>query len=355
MNGAPVARRVPSACVLLSLLALVAALPARAQAQVWDLAADWSDSANPNGPWSYMAGPSPVPTSQAAWGACWNFFTPDQSAWAASDCGSGHIPAWLRLDANPNFWIDAGTGEVVVHTWDSANGPVGWNPVAVKWTSPVAGPVDVSGKVWLARHIGRNVVANVLVNGAAIDTVSLVSGGSWTRATPYAFSHAVTVSPGDTVAIEMVTTTAYGDFVGAKLTIVSAGTPLVADTTCVSLAAGGAQTFSLDAGLPFAGSPYLLAGSQSGTSPGFAASGFVVPLNPDSWFFWTIANPNTPPFVASAALLDPAGRATAQILIPSGAPPSLAGTTGHHAFAVLGSTAGTLAFVSNAVPLTLVP
>jgi len=135
--------------------------------------------------------------------------------------------------------------------------------------------------------------------------------------------------------------------------------PLYAQTHTISLASGGSQSFELDAGPNHAGQPYLLAGSLSGTEPGFDVDGQHLPLNPDAWFLHTLGSPNTPPLNASFGSLDASGRAHASIDVPAGTSPTLAGLELHHAFVSLDLStvpgAAVVSLASNAVPLELVP
>ena len=129
--------------------------------------------------------------------------------------------------------------------------------------------------------------------------------------------------------------------------------PLSADVHELSLFQGGTQTFALDAGATFAGQPYLLLGSFSGTQPGFPIDSVLIPLNFDPYFDFTLTSPNVPPLSNSLGVLDGAGQASAALTLPAGTVPSLAGATAHHAFIVLASLQ--VAFASNAVPVTFLP
>ncbi len=133
------------------------------------------------------------------------------------------------------------------------------------------------------------------------------------------------------------------------------GPSLLADATSVSLSQGGMQGFQLGACLEHAGDLYFLAGSATGTSPGFVFSGVSVPLNPDVYFLYTLNHPGIPPLASSFGVLDAWGKGSASFAIPAGTQPSLAGLTLHHAYAVLDPTTLQLDAVSPAVPVALVP
>ena len=129
---------------------------------------------------------------------------------------------------------------------------------------------------------------------------------------------------------------------------------LSVDVDQISLGAGGAQVMTLNATAAYGGDFYLVAGTSSGTSPGTPFGAFLIPLNYDFYTGITIAHPNQLPLVSTFGALDGAGLGTAQFSAPAGLlSPSLAGTTLHHAYVTLG--VGTINFVSNPMPLKLIP
>ena len=132
--------------------------------------------------------------------------------------------------------------------------------------------------------------------------------------------------------------------------------PLQIDTPIVHLSSGSTQTFFLDAGHSNAGKFYWLLGSASGSQPGIPfAGGSVLPLNPDAYLNYTLANPNSPPLANSLGLLDASGLGTATFLVPPGTSLAFSGLPVFHAFIVLQPGSGTLQFVSNAQPSILEP
>ena len=144
--------------------------------------------------------------------------------------------------------------------------------------------------------------------------------------------------------------------VGHVGTVTVVSDPLTADTTSVSLSAGGTQNLSLDAGPAFASKLYLVAGSATGTSPGLLIDGVSVPLNADFYLTTTVKSANKGPFVGTLGFLSGTGTTASAIALPAGLDPSLAGLTLNHAGIVLDVPgAGVVTFASNAVPLTLTP
>ena len=128
---------------------------------------------------------------------------------------------------------------------------------------------------------------------------------------------------------------------------------LSADTATVSASTGGSQTFSLHAGSAHAGEAYFLAGSLSGSTPGFLFGGVTVPLNLDSYTLTTVISPNQPPLANSFGILDAAGQATASFTLGLGHA-SLVGLNLQHAFVTLDPVSSGPSNVSNAIPLTIV-
>lgn len=121
----------------------------------------------------------------------------------------------------------------------------------------------------------------------------------------------------------------------------------------VSLQTGGTQRLTLLAGNDYAGFDYRVVGSFSGTLPGFSVKGVHVPLNPDFYTSYSLANPNTPPLSGFAGTLNANGMGTAIVELAPEQALSLAGVVIHHAYAVFHPTSGRLETVSNAVALGL--
>lgn len=129
---------------------------------------------------------------------------------------------------------------------------------------------------------------------------------------------------------------------------------LLATPPSLSIANGGVQQLTVNAGPITAGFSYLIAGSISGTAPGFSVGSFFVPLNPDDWFTITVQGPNTFPLSGFQGTLDAAGTATATLTLPLGIPPGLNGLVINHAVGVV-TPGGVLVGISAAASLTLDP
>ena len=130
------------------------------------------------------------------------------------------------------------------------------------------------------------------------------------------------------------------------------GTQLAVDVDTISLAAGGTQTFTMDAGPANAGMIHWIIGSATGTSPALTGPP-PVPLVPDDYMLFLIVNPNT--IVQNAlGFLDGAGQDTAFLPLGAGAlDSSFAGLVLYHANIVIDGNLDPI-LASNAVSLTFV-
>jgi len=130
---------------------------------------------------------------------------------------------------------------------------------------------------------------------------------------------------------------------------------LIAAPGTLSLAAGGTQDFTLNAGADNAGALYWILGSASGTAPGLlVAHGVLLPLNVDPYFFFTLTNPLAPIYTDFVGFLDAGGDATAALTLPPASVPSLVGVSLHHS-AALAQVLGEIQFASNATLTLLIP
>ncbi len=226
--------------ILLTLL-LAASSAGVASGQVYDLRNDWSDSANPNGPWAYREGNNLLPqmTLSTNCGACPGgtglIWTNPQAAWARSSgaISSDHtfLPQWFKSNGSETglggWGDDWEAGDVVIHSTDPENG-VGGGEGNVVWTSPIAGVISISGNIWMGRDIGRANHWTLYKNNSALTGGDVSSGDAYSRTNPMPFSMGsagpsvldnVSVNVGDTIKLEINRTTGSGDVVGINLTI----------------------------------------------------------------------------------------------------------------------------------------
>jgi len=127
--------------------------------------------------------------------------------------------------------------------------------------------------------------------------------------------------------------------------------PLTANIATIPVASGSSVVFGLHAGAANGGRPYLLAGTGSGTVPGFPLGAVTLPINFDAVTLFVLENTNTPFFANFFGVTGPTGEASAAIALPPLGNPSVVGVVLHFAYLLLVP----IDFTSNAVPLVLAP
>ena len=145
--------------------------------------------------------------------------------------------------------------------------------------------------------------------------------------------------------------TTSGSFLGSAQILSMNLLALSADCHEMRYWKGGAQHLRLHAGKKFAGQPYTLVGTLSGTAPGLQIASARVPLNLDRYLLSSLQLGDSPVFQGFRGTLDENGDASAAIHLPPLAP-QIKGLTAHHAFAILGG--GEILFISNPVPLAFI-
>ena len=209
----------------LILIATMALIPSWSSASlIFDLATDWSDTQNPNGPWAYNEGNNTLPHVDR-----WlpSFLPGGQPAWATSASGFGHVPAWFKSTVSPPTGFDWEIGDVVAHSTDNARGE-SLGLTNVTWTSPTNGTINISGNAWLGVDRGRGNQWNLLLNGSIFTSGSISSGDPFNRSNPFDFSAGsggasalqnLPVSSGDVIELQIIKTSGSGEFTGVNLAI----------------------------------------------------------------------------------------------------------------------------------------
>ena len=132
------------------------------------------------------------------------------------------------------------------------------------------------------------------------------------------------------------------------------GASFTATPGVLSASFGGTIQFTINAGGSSANDIYAIVGSASGTSPGFNAQGFAIPLNPDPWFFLTVTQPSSPPLSGFVGVLDANGQGSGQLTLPPGAAGSLVGLVFDHLYATV-TAGGTILTVSDTASFLVIP
>ncbi|MEM7202084.1 MAG: hypothetical protein AAF628_17585 [Planctomycetota bacterium] len=128
---------------------------------------------------------------------------------------------------------------------------------------------------------------------------------------------------------------------------------LWASAEAVAASAGMTVQFDFAAGSPWGGSPYVVLGSASGTSPGTPLAGTLLRLNQDLYFRSIVSVAGSGLFASWVGTLDAAGTAQATLALPAMPAAAVAGVHLHHAVLTVNSAG--LGWGSNAVPLRLTP
>jgi hypothetical protein len=212
---------------------------------------------------------------------------------------------------------------------------------AVGYHRPSSG-AEIRGYLWDA-EAGVRAIKDVLVDGG------FPFPAGWWQQVGLGISH-----DGRTILFDIKDPALPGFNGQTYRTVLPAPWPLLGtDTESISLASGGAQVMTLDAGAAHADALYLVLGSASGVAPGLAGDTHV-PLNFDAYLHWTLLHPNTL-IAASFGFLDGAGGGVASVSLPGGAFPDLAGVELFHAYLVIDPVPVELVAASNAALLRLLP
>lgn len=215
--------------LMLAIAAALATASISAAAPIWNLAADWSNTDNPNGVWSYNSAPGePITTSWPDWDPdSNNSFGSPQPAWAAAPFPQNdHVPVWFKRISD-SAGMDIPLGEVGMHgpEW---NDPVRW--VGVSWTNPQDHPVHVFGSVWYAHPgAGRSADWRVRLNDTELTAGTVAEGDGHPSDNPFRLSEGsggadalrdLVISPADMIAIEFISETTWSCFAGLDVQIV---------------------------------------------------------------------------------------------------------------------------------------
>lgn len=165
----------------LSLTAAALGVTLPAQAAVYSLKGDWSDTNNPNGPWSYLAAGAPLPsnTDWIGFGPSWN--DPRLAGNLHPNGGNGLTPGLTKYEAGSEPEpIDAVDGDIVGHSDDGIAGfNSGAGLLSMRFVSPAAGLASIDGRIWDAHlSVDRDQVWELWVDNALQTSGILLGDGT---------------------------------------------------------------------------------------------------------------------------------------------------------------------------------
>ncbi|HYC57291.1 MAG TPA: hypothetical protein VEL28_20335 [Candidatus Binatia bacterium] len=194
--------------------------------QSYDVQEDWSETSNPNGPWSYREGTNALPHVEA-WQRTIGGWSEFQPGWAESEDSNNRLPFFFKSNGKATFDRDFLKDDIVVHTWDGTNGQ-GNGHAELVWTSPFDGVVTISGAAWMGRDIGRSVNWQLLHDATLLSQGAIASGDIYSRGAPFSLENGsggaaavqdIAVSTGDEIRLRLETSSQAGDFVGIRMQV----------------------------------------------------------------------------------------------------------------------------------------
>lgn len=224
-------------CLLTTILFTAVWVSPVAAVVIYDIEADWSDTNNPNGVWSFNQGTTPL-SRVSNWAL--DSFTPAQGGWGT---GSASLPFIFQSTSTANFPHDWLANDIIVHTLTVAGAPFN-----LTWTSPAATTIDITSGVWEARDIGRSNQWSLFLNNTLLSQGTVASGDPYSAAAPFDLATGtggaaalddVAVSSGDVIKLQLARTSTNGDYVGVNFTV----TAIVPEPSTAALLLCGAAAF----------------------------------------------------------------------------------------------------------------
>jgi hypothetical protein len=192
----------PGSLTLLAVVCLVLVVTPSANAQIFDLTADFSSSANPNGVWSFTRGLSllaafPQPGDGNALNpAAANGF------WGVGPSFNSDVPFLFKTtvpgSASPPYTNeDFQAGDVFIHSANAGS------EIFVNWTAPDAGSLTYTGSIWYGHSfVNRsNDFAVQLNGGTPLNSGTVTVGQGRSNALLFSGSGILSVNAGDVLSV----------------------------------------------------------------------------------------------------------------------------------------------------------
>lgn len=229
-------RRAFPFCLALVLLA-GSAHSAHATSITYDLQDDWSEVANPNGPWALYQGTTLLAHQTNIGDACCTNTSLIDDGWAPGNMSGDFLPMWVQVVGNhsPDYFID----DILVHSVDGSNGSLAAGETSTVWTAPADGAIEVDISAWYAHsEVSRSNDLLLYVNGALEDDGTVSQSDAFDRNTPLTLNYAGFVSAGDVVQLFVVRTAGqtFGSFTGVNFSVTQ--TPVPEPTSLLLVSSG---------------------------------------------------------------------------------------------------------------------
>jgi len=205
----------------LSVISLGVMSFAHAATITYNLSSDFSNSANPNGTWSFTRGTFPLVHFLPGTPNAINAVLAD-GYWGIGSDLNNNTPEVGRVTGDGSAASgysnsDFLAGDVIVHSTNPGSG----DHVFINWTAPTNGTIDFSGSVWYAHSpVDRSNQVVVTLAGAVEGSATVNNANS--RPNAIAFSGAgLTVAENDVLAFEIYASPGqtYGSLDGISETI----------------------------------------------------------------------------------------------------------------------------------------
>ena len=215
-------------CAHIVIAVAACGLPAAAQAVTYNLAADFSNAANPNGVWSFTQGatllahqaqPSDGNTLNPAAGNGFYGVGPTFST----------APFVIKVTQNgaatsPYNNGDFLAGDVIAH----ATNPGAGGPFFINWTAPSAGTINLSSAVWYAHSpVVRSDDISAILGSTVLGTVTVNNSITRTNAITSLSATNLAVTAGQVLAFRITASAGqtFGSLAGISETIDFTATP----------------------------------------------------------------------------------------------------------------------------------
>jgi MYXO-CTERM domain-containing protein len=225
--------------VLAGMMTLMA-VTSSASTIVYDLQTDWSNSSNPNGPWTYRQGTAALPFQPDLGDACCTPTDGIGGAWAPGQVSGNFLPFWAQAVADTPGYL---SGDVLVHSVSSPNGNTALGEANVIWTAPTSGVIDITGGLWYAQWALQRSNDFTLTLGATLLAQGTVSFNDiYDRSSPLTFAlSGLTVNAGDVLMLTVQRSAGFanGTIAGLNLTVTQTPSSAVPEPSGALLALTG--------------------------------------------------------------------------------------------------------------------